>query len=608
MRAIMLSGAAVLALGSTLALAQERPTDLLPPGFNQPAPTPTPTPTPTRPPQPGPTATPTQAPTPLSTGGPVVQPLPATPTPKSTGGDDFADLPTLEELESLSTDELDERLGLRPRFDIPPAARRSTERVGVIASSEGGMPAGSLAQQPAQLVRAALAGMNGPVVSRWGHILLRRALASRLAAPEGMNPVYFAALRARALNAMGEFAVSRALVQNVDTQDYSDSLTDVAISAYLGTADIVGACPAVRLADSRDEGQWRMLAAICNAYAGDGTRAQNDLRRALNSGSVDRIDALLAQRYAGAAGQGRRAVTIEWDNVEELTPWRFALANALGEEVPEALLGSAGAYYRRSAAIIPALTGPQRVAGADLAASEGILSSQAMVDLYSQIYAEEAQEGDAAATAARLRDAYVANTPSARLDAIRAIWGGDADYGRQVLTAYAAARLTPDAAFQGDAPALIASMLTAGLERDALRWRGVVEDGSLGWALLAFAQPGEGGSVGGGDVSTFLDEESRAKSRMLIAGLAGLDRIDGSDYSDELGIDLSRQTRWTRAIDAAAQAGNPTLVALLAGLGMQGNSWDRMTALHLYHIVRALSATGMNAEARMIAAEAVARA
>lgn len=610
MRAIMLSGAAVLALGSTLALAQQRPADLLPPGFSQPAPSPTPTPSPTpsRASQPGPTATPARPAAPPSTGGAIVQPLPAPTASTSAGSDELANLPTLEELESLSTDELDERLGLRPRFDIPPAGRRSTERVGLIASSEGGMPAGSLARQPAGLVRAALAGLNGPVVSRWGHILLRRALASRLVAPENMDPVYFAALRARALNAMGEFAVSRALVQDVDTQDYSDALTDVAIGAYLGTADIVGACPAVRLSESRDDGRWRMLAAICNAYAGDGTRAQNDLRRALSSGAVDRIDALLAQRYAGAAGQGRRAVTIEWDNVEELTPWRFALATALGEEVPENLMGSAGPYYRRSAALIPALTGPQRVAGADLAASEGILSSRAMVDLYSQIYAEDGQEGDAGTTAVRLREAYVANSASSRLDAIRAIWGGDADYGRQVLTAYAAARLEPSEAFQSDSGALIASMLTAGLERDALRWRGVVEDGSIGWALLAFAQPGEGGSVGGGDVSTFIDAESRAKSRMLIAGLAGLGRIDGGDYSDDLGIDLTRQTRWTQAIDAAAQAGNPTLVALLAGLGMQGNSWDRMTALHLYHIVRALSATGMQAEARMIAAEAVARA
>ena len=56
-----------------------------------------------------------------------------------------------------------------------------------------------------------------------------------------------------------------------------------------------------------------------------------------------------------------------------------------------------------------------------------------------------------------------------------------------------------------------------------------------------------------------------------------------------------------------AELNNPALVALLAGVGMQGSGWDRMTARHLYHIVRALDRVGLNAEARMIAAEAVAR-
>ena len=48
-------------------------------------------------------------------------------------------------------------------------------------------------------------------------------------------------------------------------------------------------------------------------------------------------------------------------------------------------------------------------------------------------------------------------------------------------------------------------------------------------------------------------------------------------------------------------------LTLIEGLGMQGSGWDKMTARHLYHIVRALDQAGLNAEARMIAAEAVAR-
>lgn len=72
-------------------------------------------------------------------------------------------------------------------------------------------------------------------------------------------------------------------------------------------------------------------------------------------------------------------------------------------------------------------------------------------------------------------------------------------------------------------------------------------------------------------------------------------------------MDLSRQTRWTRIIDRAAEVENPVMVALLAGLGMQGQDWSQMTPLHLYYLTSSLRRVGMEAEARMIAAEAVAR-
>ena len=65
-----------------------------------------------------------------------------------------------------------------------------------------------------------------------------------------------------------------------------------------------------------------------------------------------------AQRFAGAAGNGRRGVTIEWDGVEELTPLRFALANAVGEEIPETLSDAMGPYYRLSAATAPMIPLP----------------------------------------------------------------------------------------------------------------------------------------------------------------------------------------------------------------------------------------------------------
>ncbi|MXO73702.1 hypothetical protein GRI40_00495 [Altererythrobacter aerius] len=626
-RGILLAlGASALVLGSGLAMAQGAPQSILPPDFRDPAPTPSPT---ARPPAPAQT----DAPAATTTSVPVIQPIPkgansgSSSAPAPAPLPDFAGtLPSLAELERMSTDELDELLGLKPKVDIPPAARRATTRVGVLAPSEGGLPVLSLANQPASLVRAALSASDGPVVSRWGHILLRRGLASRLAAPSGMDPIEFAALRTRTLNAMGEFAAARAVAQDVDTANWNPALTAAALDAYIGTADLVGACPVVRLQGNvREDANWRLFQGICNAFAGEGARAKADLNRVRSRGQAAAIDALLAQRFAGAAGQGRGAVTIEWNGVDELTPMRFALANAVGEPVPDNLLDDAGPYYSRAAATAPMLTLSQRIDAANLAAREGILSSTALVDLYAQAFVEEDLDGPIATLAARLRQAYVGADAAARLAAIREIWAGprsdgeDAaapgtiDYARLILTANAAARVEPDEEFLDDAGNLIAAMLSAGFERDALRWAALVPDGSAAWAQLTFAAPGRRDPVSSGAIDDFIDDDDsqdQRKSQFLVAGLAGLGRMDADDvggYSSDLKMNLGSATRWTRAIDAAAAVDNQALVVLLAGLGMQGSGWDRMTARHLYHIVAALNRVGLEAEARMIAAEAVAR-
>ena len=147
----------------------------------------------------------------------------------------------------------------------------------------------------------------------------------------------------------------------------------------------------------------------------------------------------------------------------------------------------------------------------------------------------------------------------------------DVGFAGQILTAYAAARIPPAADSADAAGELIASMLTAGLDRDASGWRGVVEPGSMGWALLALATP-DTGTAARGALEDFLgndDSVEGRKSAFLVAG--------------------------------------PALVALMAGIGMQSESWSQMTPLHLYHLTSALRQVGLEAEARMIAAEAVAR-
>jgi hypothetical protein len=507
----------------------------------------------------------------------------------------------------------------KPKADIPPQAQRSLARVGFLDELDGGFPAISSHYLNGSFVAGLLAKMQGEFVSRWGHILMRRALASRLDTPVGMNGADWAALRAKVLLRMGEADAARAMVQEVDNGFYTPGLEDAAMDSFLAAADPVGLCPITALtAAGRPGWNWELTRAICSAFTGgEGAPALAMLDRAMRRGTAPKVDILLAQKFAGAASKGRRAVTIEWDGVSGLTPWRTGLALATGLQPPEALRMQAGAAYAVLAVRAPMLPLSARAEAADIAAERGVLSAAAMVDLYSEIHALGDPDRTWGPLADALRSAYLAQDAAARLSAMRDLWGDASDpdraYSRLVLTAYTAARIAPDPALADDAKGLIASMLTAGLDQNAARWASAVPVGSEAWALTALAAPVLPTTVTGDALGRFQSDDSSAKglrSGFLLAGLMGLGRVDTTTargLADELKLDLTRETRWTRAIDAAAESKNSVLVALLAGFGMQGSGWDKMTPLHVYHIVAALRRVGLEGEARMIAAEAVAR-
>ncbi len=621
----LIAGAA-LATASGWAMAQRAPESLLPPGFDDPPPAAAPAPAPASAPAPKPSTRGSGSAAPARSASPA---LPTSISPSLgtiDGGGTGAPvapevlkrLPTLEELAKMTPEEFEEALGLEPKYDIPAGARRATEKVGMIDVAEGGLAADSMAGLDPSLARKMLSGNRGQIVSRWGHILLRRALASRLDAPEGMNAADFAGLRAALLVRMGEVEAARALVQDVDVDNYTAILTNAAFDAYVGTGDFTGVCPVlIKRRASREDSQWEAANDICSAARGDGRAALSRLDKALRGDAMPDIDVLLAQRYAGAVGQSRRAVTIEWDKVDSMNPWRYGLAIALGLRPPEKLVELGDRRFAGAAALAPMLGLVDRGNASDYAAALGILSSSAMIDLYSQIHADQDIDGPLYERSETLRKAYMLRDAAARGAAIQEIWNSAPDearrYSRQVLTAYAAARLPIDDALADQSGDLIASMLAAGLDRNAARWAKVVESGGQGWALLAVGAPAGTVEIDSGLIDSFVSDDESPESRksaFLVAGLAGLGRIDAetrAEFVDSLELDLDRKSRWTSYIDRAAQLDHPAMVAMLVGLGMQGSGWDRMTARHLYHIVSALRRVGLEAEARMIAAEAVAR-
>lgn len=617
--------ALALAGASGAVLAQKSPESLLPPGFDAP---------------PEPAARPKDAPaagTPrASANAPVAAPAGSAPAVSAGSAPAGAAAPAAGAAASLPAGISDEDLlkaidpslikaledASRPKYDIPPADSRSLVIVGALDQSEGGFPAQSTRNLSGDYVTALLQRFKGPLVSRWGQVMLRRALVSRMATPVGMNGADWAAFRAQALLRMGEADAARLMVSQVDNANYTPGLEDAAMDAFLATADPVGLCPVAQLtAAGRTGWQWDMTHAVCAAFTHSDAGAMTRLNRLRGDGAAGQVDSLLAQKFAGVVATKRQAVKIEWDKVDTLTPWRFGFALASGLEPPADLVDKSDAgmatRFRLFEARAPMLPLSSRAAAAEYATGRGVLSASAMVDLYGQILAEGDPKDQWTKLAATLRTAYVGATPADRLAAIKTLWGADSDpersWSRHVLTAYAAARLPASDAMADDAAALVGAMLSAGLDANAMQWAGHVARGSQAWGTLALAAPNWNGAGVGDALSTYYGKDNSKdtlRSRFLLAGLMGLQRVSSGDadsFARKVGVNMGRQTRWTQAIDAAAASGNQAFVVLLAGFGMQGADWTRMTPVHLYHIVGALHRVGLDGEARMIAAEAVSR-
>jgi hypothetical protein len=155
-------------------------------------------------------------------------------------------------------------------------------------------------------------------------------------------------------------------------------------------------------------------------------------------------------------------------------------------------------------------------------------------------------------------------------------------------------------------------MLTAGMDREAARWAPVVEASgapSRAWAMLAIGAPRPMVTVDSGRLDGFAsadDSPGHKRTDLLVAALAGLGRIS-PEQAARAGFRLDNGDVWTAALDRATQERAPGTIALIAGVGMQTADWSGVPPLYLFRIVRALRTVGMDYEARMIAAEALAR-
>ncbi|MDB5718138.1 MAG: hypothetical protein JWM38_1565 [Sphingomonas bacterium] len=593
--------AALLALAASIALLSGLPASgqesLLPEGFGDPAPPPL-------------SSAPAAAPAPGEAAGtPASRPPSSTALPPSADGAAIA-----------RAEEEDEEEAAGP-VEIPDWARRPIDVAGVLGPDGTGL-GNAFGNADGTFLSTLMRRIEAPIASRWGSILLRRALLSRVPTPDNVPDADWIAERAWLLLRMGEADGARMLVQGVDVDRFSPKLLAVAAQTALATADPAGLCPLVVPGQAQSkEPIWPLAAAMCAALSGEAAASGSLIDRARRARVARGVDLFLAEKVVGAGG-GRRQINIEWDGVEGLTSWRFGLATALGVTIPEPLFETVGPQVKAWQARSPMVPLAARIEAARIAAALGVFSNAALVDLYSAL-ADETDPLEVAETpAGKLRNAYVGDGDGDRMTALRGLWGKDRDelarYGDAVLTARAAARIRPDEAYSADAAALIGAMYSAGLDYQADRWAPLVEGMSAGdadpaWAILAVGSPRPRVEIGYRRVSAFADRagsDGRHRAQLLFAGLAGLGRIGAGDQArlaEELGVPVTRTNRWTRALDLAVASGQPGTVAILAAVGMQSRSWAAVPPAYLYHIVSALRRVGREGDARMIAAEAMSR-
>lgn len=581
----LLLAAAAAAVALTIpVLAQDQPESLLPPGFGEsPAPAPT-----------------------------------QNVTSSSAGGESAVEMVPLDEALADLVPQ-----NLPPPIELPEFARRDPSLVGPLPSSQTGFGVDAWGGASGKFLTVLLRRTDVPLASRWTHIALRNALLTQLPAPADVHPADWVAERAWLLLRMGEADGARLLVSGVDVRDFTPKMFQVAVQSALANADPSALCPLEDGLGRVERAVEPLIKAMCASLSGASEEAAADIDAARRRGRIGGIDLALADKVVGAGADTSRAATIEWEQADRLTAWRFGLATATGMAPPQNLIAAASPQLRAWQARAPILSAETRLQSARIATGLGVFSSQALMDVYAAVYDATDPSDLGQSDAWQVRLAMAGKDLETRLAAMRRLWSSTNDRleseAVRALLARAAARIHPDADFEDDAPNLVASMLAAGLDREAARWAGAV--GSMGndnadrvWAMLALAAPSANDlDLSLGRINAFIsrdDSPGKQRSALLVAGLAGLSRIDGRTagrLNERHDLGLGRRSAWTNMIDAASQRRQAATVAVLTGVGMQARDFASVPAVHMFHAVTALNRNRQGFVARMIAAEALAR-
>lgn len=485
----------------------------------------------------------------------------------------------------------------------------SAARAGLLGEKTNGLAADIFAESDGRMLAVLAERIEAPLASRWAQILVQRALVSRARPPQHIEAADWLAARTSALVALGLAADAHRMMSQISTSEYTPDAHTSAAAAALASADPLGLCPLAPAARREAASPtWLMVSALCYSASGEEYQASVMFDQLRRNKDLEPLDIGLAEQISSILGGGRRGAHPEWEGIKGLNAWRIGLGAAAGAELPKNLLetltpGQIGWMVR-----LPEVALKIRADLAPLAAAHGTISSaEARRILAAETTGLTGKE--ASESAGRLlRTASNAANQSDRRDALKSLFGrvkagSNLRYGYQLAAANAAAGIVPDGEAGDLAPAIVESLLGAGLTSEALRWWQVapaLEPASRAklWALLA--------PLGGGvpaetsDYKEWTKKVSPHRAQLVAAGLAGLGRGQFDSKLEAL------TNPWTEALDRARDAGRAGEALLIIASGLHGR-WADLHPDYLRRMVEALTVLGFETEARLMVAEAATR-
>jgi hypothetical protein len=450
--------------------------------------------------------------------------------------------------------------------------------------------------------------------SRYQHIALRRLLLTPTKPPVGADPVKFLNARAHLLLRMGEVEAAKILLNTLPQNAFNRQSYAIAGQAHMAALDLPGACPlATRAIVFSPDAQWPLISGVCSALQGDEGGAALGLDIARQEGKVNRFDLMLAEQMVTALSGGGRGGEIAWPDKGKFTSYRVGGVYSSGQRFPRKALLGAPSVVQSWLARSGAIDSDTRWALAWTATARGVMSAAE----FSSLWAVRGSLMDERARAYRpeglYQRAFAAPKLSERQKAFGQLLGfGKSEAGRTAMWSLLAA---PAAAYPlrtdqaGFAPNAVRAMIMGGRQTEALRWWPVAANSKVApqiWALLLAAHGDKSLPVSQGLADQWVDMQSGdsegQRIKITFAVFQGL----GYPLKAPLGKNPSLEddgALFEKLADAVARKARGEVV-LLSQLAL-GPNWAGCDASLLYTILRAYHAVGLDAEARMLGAEAM---